>query len=164
MRTTLRCWPTEAFGSAIGRGATGRTEAPASAGAAGAFSSDFFSAFSPPPLQPQPVEPPQLEQPEPPPLRPGGEELVDAELGPVGVARGVDQQIAEKPVHQPGRDFHAFWDLFRAFAAFPAVLLFLPPFEAWEVAARADATPMTKTAAMAAPRRQMRFTLSPDSL
>jgi hypothetical protein len=44
------------------------------------------------------------------------------------------------------------------------VLLFLPPFEAWEVAARADATPMTKTAAMAAPRRQMRFTLSPDSL
>ncbi len=61
MRTTLRCWPTEAFGSAIGRGATGLTEAPASAGAAGALSSCFS-----PPLQPQPLEqpPPQLSQPQ----------------------------------------------------------------------------------------------------
>src|SRR6188472_3498407 len=49
MRTTLRCCTTEAFGSAIGRGVTGLTEAPASAGAFGA--SSFFSLA--PPLQPQ---------------------------------------------------------------------------------------------------------------
>ncbi len=56
MRTTLRCWPTEALGSAIGRGAV----APASTGAAAA-SADFFSAFSAfsPPLQPQPLEQPE---------------------------------------------------------------------------------------------------------
>src|SRR3954453_17544362 len=70
VRTTLRCWPTEAFGSAIGRGGIGFTEAPASAGALGALS--LFSAFSwlspPPPLQPQPPEfpesQPQLLQPQ----------------------------------------------------------------------------------------------------
>jgi hypothetical protein len=43
------------------------------------------------------------------------------------------------------------------------VLLFLPPFEACELAAMAVATPRMRTAAIAVARRQMRFTLSPDS-
>ena len=69
MRTTLRCWPTEAFGSAMGRGGIGLTEAPASAGAVGAFS-PLGAALSwwPPPLQSsqplwQPSQPPQIDQP-----------------------------------------------------------------------------------------------------
>ncbi len=32
-----------------------------------------------------------------------GVQLVDAELGAVGVAGDVDQQVAQHPVHQPGR-------------------------------------------------------------
>jgi hypothetical protein len=50
VRTTSRCWPTEAFGSAIGKGGTIRAEVLSS----GAASS--FEPLSPPP--------PQLEQPE----------------------------------------------------------------------------------------------------
>jgi hypothetical protein len=33
----------------------------------------------------------------------GRVELVDAELGAVGVAGGVDEQVAEQPIHEPGR-------------------------------------------------------------
>jgi len=32
------------------------------------------------------------------------EQLIDAELRPVGVAAGIDEQVAEEAIHQPGRD------------------------------------------------------------
>jgi hypothetical protein len=53
VRTTSRCWPTEAFGSAIGIGGIMRAEVLSS----GAASSD--GAFLSPPLQPQLPQPPQ---------------------------------------------------------------------------------------------------------
>src|SRR3954471_14058749 len=75
VRTTLRCWPTDAFGSAIGRGGIGFTDAPASAGALGALSLSAFSWWldSPPPLHPQlelpdsqpPLQPQLSPQPQP---------------------------------------------------------------------------------------------------
>ena len=48
------------------------------------------------------LEAAHLQQPQPPPLGAGREELVDAELGAVGIARDVGQQVPQQPVHQPG--------------------------------------------------------------
>jgi hypothetical protein len=44
------------------------------------------------------------EQPAPPGRGVGGEHLVDAELGPMGIAGDVDQEVAEEAVHQPRRN------------------------------------------------------------
>ena len=49
------------------------------------------------------LEAAQFEQPEPAPLRVGAEQLVDAQLGPVGAAGYVDEQVPEQAVHEPGR-------------------------------------------------------------
>ena len=46
---------------------------------------------------------PQLEEPKTAPFRVGAEELVDAQLGPVGAARYIDEQVPEQPVHEPRR-------------------------------------------------------------
>jgi len=43
-----------------------------------------------------------LDQAEPAAAGIGRVELVDAELGPMGVAAGVDEQVAEEAIHQPG--------------------------------------------------------------
>ena len=48
------------------------------------------------------LEPAQLQQPESSAQRVGTVELVDAELGPVGVAGDVGQQVAQRPVDRPG--------------------------------------------------------------
>ncbi len=45
----------------------------------------------------------QLDQPQAPARAVGAVELVDADLGAVGVAGDVDQQVAEDPIDQPGR-------------------------------------------------------------
>ena len=50
------------------------------------------------------LESPELDQPEPAPLAVGIEQLVDAELGPVGVAGDVHQQVPQEAVDQPGPD------------------------------------------------------------
>ena len=47
------------------------------------------------------LEPAQLHQAQAATVRLGGEQLVDAELGPVGVAGEVGEQVAEQAVHQP---------------------------------------------------------------
>ena len=47
------------------------------------------------------LEATHLQQAEPAPLAVGAVELVDAELGAVGVARDVGEQVPEQPVHQP---------------------------------------------------------------
>ena len=48
------------------------------------------------------LEAAQLEQSEPAAFGVRAEELVDAELGPVGVAGDVGQQVAQRPVNGPG--------------------------------------------------------------
>jgi len=48
------------------------------------------------------LEAAELEQTEPAPERIGAVELVDAELGPVGVAGDVGEQVAERAVDHPG--------------------------------------------------------------
>ncbi len=53
----------------------------------------------------------QLQQAAPAGRRIRREQLVDAELGAMGVARGVDQQVAEHAVDQPGRRLPARCDL-----------------------------------------------------
>ncbi len=45
----------------------------------------------------------ELDQPEPPRGGVGREQLVDAELGSVGIARPVDQQVAKNAVDNPWR-------------------------------------------------------------
>ena len=49
------------------------------------------------------LEAAQLEEPEPAPFGVGAEQLVDAQFGPVGAARYVDQKVPEQAVDQPGR-------------------------------------------------------------
>jgi hypothetical protein len=49
------------------------------------------------------LEAAQLEQPEPAAGGVGAVELVDAELGAVGVAREVGQQVPQRPVGHPGQ-------------------------------------------------------------
>ena len=53
------------------------------------------------------LEGPQLEQTMTPTRAVRGIELVDTELGPVGIAGDVRKQVPEQAVHHPGRDFFA---------------------------------------------------------
>ena len=51
----------------------------------------------------------------------GRVQLVDTELGPVGVPGHVDEEITEQPVDQPGGEFTRGGDLIRTWD-WPAVL------------------------------------------
>ncbi len=57
------------------------------------------------------LETPEFQQAQAPRGRAGGIQFVDAELGPVGVAGDVDQQVAQQAVHDPGLGFLATVDL-----------------------------------------------------